>query len=252
MMKNIKSKKGNFLVIGASGTIGSEVVRKLSIHANKIGLHYCNNETAINKLRTSLDESFDGSITDFQSNLDTEESCADLIDRVYNEFDTLSGIALCAGRVPWKDWQQLNLNDWQGALFEHCIVPFSLAKLVSIRMQDQGCGHIVYLSSIASKYGGSPRSLHYASAKGALEVAMHGLAKNVAKSGVNVNGVRSGFVHSPQHQVDRTIEEISERINKIPMGRAGKPDEVAATVNFLLSPDANFITGEIITTSGGD
>jgi NAD(P)-dependent dehydrogenase (short-subunit alcohol dehydrogenase family) len=247
--KNLKA--GKYLVIGASGTIGSAVVHRLAEHADTVGLHYCSNHSALEKLHSSLENS-GVYLSDFQSHLDSEAACTEVFEEAYSELGSLEGIALCAGRVPWQSWQEISVTDWQSTLFEHCIAPFILAKLAVLRMQEQGSGRIVFLSSIAAKYGGSPLSLHYAAAKGALEVAMHGLSRNVAKSGLCVNGIRSGFVNSPQQQSGRSSAEISERIKKIPMNRAGKAEEIAAAVNFLLSSEASYITGELITVSGGD
>jgi 3-oxoacyl-[acyl-carrier protein] reductase len=162
-----------------------------------------------------------------------------------------AAIALCAGRVPWKAWQEIGDGDWLGAAVEHCVAPFTVARAAVADMRARGSGSIVYLSSIASKYGGSPRTLHYAAAKAGLEAAMRGLARDVADTGVRINGVRAGFVHTPQ-QAGRSPEEIAERVRKIPMRRAGTPDEIAASVAFLMSPASTFMTGEIITVAGGD
>jgi len=240
-----------YVVIGASGTIGSAVVRRLASPGVVVGLHYCRNRAAVDGLRASVERAGARGVC-FQSPLDSEEACLRLSNQIGVELGTLDGLALCAGRVPWRQWKDLSGGDWQNAVFEHCVAPFTLGQAAVAGMQARARGRIVYLSSIAAKYGGSPRTLHYAAAKAALEAAMHGLAADVARSGVQINGVRAGFVHSPQQQAGRSPGEIAERLERIPMGRAGQPDEVAAAVAFLMSAEAGFITGEIMTVAGGD
>jgi 3-oxoacyl-[acyl-carrier protein] reductase len=132
------------------------------------------------------------------------------------------------------------------------MAPFTLVKQAIPYMIGNGGGRIVYLSSISPKYAGSSRSIHYASAKGALEIMMRGFAREVAKYGICINGVRAGFVLTPQQTAGRDQKEIDERIGNIPVRRAGKPEEVAAAFQYLMSDEAGFVTGEIITVAGGD
>lgn len=245
------SNPETYLVVGASGTIGSALVRGLIRPGAVVGLQYCNNRSAVEELKESLERGGARGVC-LHSSLDSEESCAQLVARTRAELGDLHGLALCGGRVPWRAWQETTMSDWQQAFFEHCIAPFLLARLVIPGMQERGEGRIVYLSSIAAKYGGSPRSLHYAAAKGALETSMRGLSRDIAQTGVRINGVRSGFVHSPQQQAGRSPQEIADRIHKIPMRRPGKPEEVAAAMGFLLSTHASYVTGEIVTVAGGD
>jgi len=245
------SHSETFLVVGASGTIGAAVARKLATKGATIGLHYCHNRAAVERLHANL-ESHGARCICIQSHLDSEKACAQLLEQVDLELGVPNGIALCAGRVPWRPWRDISGDDWQSVMVEHCVVPFTLTKLAIPQMQERGEGSIVYLSSIAAKYGGSPRSLHYAAAKGALETAMHGLSRDVANTGIRINGVRSGFVHSPQQEAGRSPQETAERIKKIPMGRPGKAEEVAAAIAFLLSAEATFVTSETITVAGGD
>jgi NAD(P)-dependent dehydrogenase (short-subunit alcohol dehydrogenase family) len=237
-------------VIGASGTIGGAVARRLAGPGVVLGLHYCNNRLQAEAVQNDV-VAAGAHAALLQSPLTSQASCAELWERTAANIGQPWGVALCSGRVPWQPWQEIADDDWQRAFLEHCVVPFTIARLAAVVMEARGAGSVAYLSSIAAKYGGSPRTLHYAAAKAALEAAMRGLARAVAPSGVRVNGVRSGFVHTPQ-QAGRSVEEIRERVGKVPMRRAGTPDEIAAAICFALSAEAGYMTGEIITVAGGD
>lgn len=236
------------LVIGASGTIGSAVARELARDRATLGLHYCTNEKAIKELMAGLKVRG----LALQSPLRTTDECAALVERFVAEAGGIDGLAICGGTIAWKHWSELTRSDWDTMLFEHALAPFHLAQAAIPAMQKQGRGRIVYLSSIAVKYAGSPKTLHYAAAKAALETAMKGLSKETAKGGIRVNGVRSGFVMSPLQSQGRTPEELAKRIAMIPAGRAGEAKEVASAFGYLFSESADFVTGEILTVAGGD
>lgn len=241
----------SFLIVGASGTIGSAVARLLARDDTALGLHFCRNYEAVQTLKSDIQKA--GShCACLQSALDSPEACADLVERFIATFGAPSGVALCAGRVPWKEWRELAPADWQQSYFEHCVAPFLIAHAAIPAMLQAGTGRIVYLSSIAAKYGGNERTIHYAAAKGALETVMHGLSRELARAGLRINGVRSGFVDSPQQRAGRTPEQIAARVTKIPVGRAGTAEEVASAFTYLFSDGASFVNGEVITVAGGD
>ncbi len=238
------------LIVGASGSIGSAAAAQLARPGIALGLHFRSNRAAAERLAERLAES-GYACNCLQSDLASERACAELVDTFARHGSGIYGLVLCGGTVPRKHWQQLDGAAWQEILFEHCVAPFALARAAIAHMRLTGHGRIAFLSSIAPDYGGSPHTLHYAAAKGALEVAMRGLAREVAAEGIRINGVRAGFVHSSQHR-HRPAAEISERIGRIPVGRAGTADEVASALVYLLSDHASFVHGELITVAGGD
>lgn len=241
----------SYLVVGASGTIGSAVAMQLAAPDVVLGLHYCKNAAAATDLQTAIEKN--GSACELmQSSLANEADCRTLIDAFVAKTGRIDGLALCGGTIRWKEWNGLATDDWQRTMFEHCIAPFCLARDAAARMDRSQPGRIVYLSSISPKYGGSTKTVHYAAAKAALETAMRGMARELAQSGIRVNGVRAGFVDTPLHRHGRNADDVATRVALIPLGRAGKPGEVASAFAYLFSDNASFINGELITVAGGD
>jgi 3-oxoacyl-[acyl-carrier protein] reductase len=245
------SHKQNILVVGASGAIGSALVRQLAHADVRIGLHYCSNHEKAEILKKEI-ASVDCDGVLLQSSLDSEQACADFAEAVIQKLGTIHAVALCGGKIDWTPCQQLDELKWQQAFFQHCVAPFTIVQKLLPSLLAAHDGRIVYLSSISPKYGGSVKTLHYAAAKAALETAMHGLSRQFCKDGIRINGVRAGFVDTPLQTEGRSAEELAERIAKIPLGRAGKPEEIASAMSYLLTDQAGFIQGEIITVAGGD
>lgn len=244
-------QKKNILVVGASGAIGSALVRHLAHTDVRIGLHYCHNEKKAAALKGELSSVGCAGFL-CQSYLDSAQACADFADAVLRELGAVHALAFCGGSIDWTPWQQLDELKWQQVFFQHCIAPFTIVQKLVPHMRAAHEGKIVYLSSISPKYGGSENTLHYAAAKAALETTMYGLSRQLCKEGIRINGVRAGFVDTPLQRQGRSAEEVSERIARIPVGRAGQPDEIASAMAYLLNEQAGFIHGEIITVAGGD
>ncbi|KHF29587.1 3-oxoacyl-[acyl-carrier-protein] reductase FabG [Anoxybacillus sp. BCO1] len=131
----------------------------------------------------------------------------------------------------------------------HVTSPFLLTKRLLPSMIQQRRGQIVVISSIWGLTGASCEVL-YSMVKGAQNTFVKALAKEVAPSGIRVNAIAPGAIDTPMlHEF--TEEEIQALIDDIPLGRVGKPEDVAKAVSFLISDHASYITGQILSVNGG-
>lgn len=112
-------------------------------------------------------------------------------------------------------------------------------------------GAIVAISSTAARRGSPGEWVHYAASKAAVETMAYGLAQEVAGEGVRVNVVAPGLVHTDLHAAAGMPDRPQRLAARIPIGRAGRPEEIAEGVVWLLGPEASFVTGAVLPISGG-
>ena len=112
-------------------------------------------------------------------------------------------------------------------------------------------GAIVNLSSVAAATGSPGEYVHYAATKAAIEAFTRGLAREVASEGIRVNAVAPGTVQTGIHAAGGDPERPARVADRIPLGRVGAPEEIAAAILWLLSDAAAYVTGSILTIAGG-
>jgi 3-oxoacyl-[acyl-carrier protein] reductase len=147
---------------------------------------------------------------------------------------------------------QMSDEQWRSTLAVNLDSIFGLVKHGVAQMKKQGSGgHVVLISSTAGQRG---EAFHcdYAASKGAIISMVKGLSTELARDRIYVNCVAPGWVETDMAAPALRDPEIGRRVfASIPLGRAGKPEEVAATVMFLCTPHAGFITGEVVNVNGG-
>ena len=145
-------------------------------------------------------------------------------------------------------WQQ-TLEDWHRAVAINMDSVFNLCRATISQMRERRYGRIVNIASIAGKEG-NPNMTAYSATKAAVIGFTKSLAKEVATEGICVNAVAPAVVRT------RILEQLTQAqidymCEKIPMRRTGTPEEIAAVVHFLSSPDCSFVTGQCYDASGG-
>jgi NAD(P)-dependent dehydrogenase (short-subunit alcohol dehydrogenase family) len=147
----------------------------------------------------------------------------------------------------------LRVEQLMQAFQVNAIAPFLCAREAVRRMarsRGGSGGAIVNVSSAAARTGSPNVWVHYAASKAALDTMTIGLAKELAAEGIRVNSVRPGVIDTEIHSANPP-ELMARMAQAIPMGRMGKPEEVARTIVWLLSDEASYVTGAIVDAGGG-
>jgi 3-oxoacyl-[acyl-carrier protein] reductase len=153
----------------------------------------------------------------------------------------IAGVAAPLWEQPEDDWDRVIAVNLKGT--------FNWCRAVVQQMRERRYGRIVNIASIAGKEG-NPNMTAYSASKAAVIGFTKSFAKEVAKEGICVNAVSPAVVQTEiLNQI--TPEQVAYMTQRIPIGRTGKPEEIAAVVHFLSSPDCSFVTAQCYDASGG-
>lgn len=145
-------------------------------------------------------------------------------------------------------WEQTN-KDWDQVVAINLSGVFYCCRAVVPHMRQRGYGRIVNIASIAGKEG-NPNMTGYSATKAGVIALTKSLGKEVAKDGICVNSVTPAVIRTKILE-QLTDEQVSYMTARIPMGRTGTTEEIAAVVHFLSSPDCSFVTAQCYDASGG-
>lgn len=234
------------LVTGASGDIGRAICEKLAEQGYSLYLHYHRNKEAAQELFSRLARKFpENEYIPMQSDLTVEED----LQRLTGEVFQIYGIVHNSGIALNKTLPEMSTEEIEKMISLHLTAPILLTRNLLPKMIRSGEGNIVFISSIWGQTGASCETV-YSAAKGGQIAFAKALAKEVGPSGIRVNVVAPGAIRTKMLG-GLTEEDRSGLEAEIPLGRLGKPEEVAGCVSFLFSKEAEYMTGQVLGVNGG-
>jgi 3-oxoacyl-[acyl-carrier protein] reductase len=173
-----------------------------------------------------------------------------MVHQVQNAFGRIDILVNNAGIIRRGTIETVTEEDWDRVIEVNLKGTFNCCKAVAGIMRNQSYGKIINVSSIAGKVGDITSAPGYGPSKAGMDALMKTLARQLAPYGINVNGVAPHAIET-EMSAQWSEERRKEIIASIPLGRLGKPEDVANAVVFLASDEASFITGEILDVNGG-
>lgn len=174
----------------------------------------------------------------------------EMVARVHKKFGRVDILVNNAGIIRRGTIETVTEEDWDRVIEVNLKGTFNCCKAVVEIMKKQNYGKIVNVSSIAGKLGDITSAPGYGPSKAGVDALTKTLARQLAPHGINVNGVAPHAIET-EMSAQWSEERRREILASIPLGRLGKPEDVAEAVLFLVSDEASFITGEILDVNGG-
>jgi 3-oxoacyl-[acyl-carrier protein] reductase len=155
-----------------------------------------------------------------------------------------------AARTEFRPFFEVDVDEWDDVLATNLRGTYLGCRVFGAAMRDRGAGRIVNLASDAAFAASGGSGVHYAASKAGVLAVTRRAATELAQYGVTVNAIAPAAIDGPlAREVLR--ERLEEKLADIPIGRLGRPEEVAALVSFLVSDDAGYITGATLDVNGG-
>jgi 3-oxoacyl-[acyl-carrier protein] reductase len=236
------------IVTGAARGIGFAIARRLARAGAGVVIADLD-ETAAVKAAQLLQQEKLASVgirADVTLPADTEAMVAQAIDAFGNLGIMVNNAGIAGRSAPiWETTDE----DWARVIEVNLTGVFNCCRAAIKRMREQKSGAIVNIASISGKEG-NPTMVPYSTSKAGVICLTKALAKEVVGDGIRVNAVAPAVIETEilQQLSQQTVDYMC---SKIPMGRPGTTEEVAAVVHFLASPDASFVTGQCYDASGG-
>jgi 3-oxoacyl-[acyl-carrier protein] reductase len=232
------------LVTGASGGIGAEIARTLHAAGATVGL----SGTRVDPLQALAAE-----LGERAHVLPCNLSDMDAVDALPKQAAEIMGavdiLVNNAGITRDNLFMRMSNEEWQSVLDVNLTATFRLCKGVMRGMMKARWGRIINISSVVGATG-NPGQANYAASKAGMVGMSKSLAYEVASRGITVNAVAPGFIETAMTG-KLTEDQKSAIMGQIPTGRMGRPEEVAAGVLYLASPEAAYVTGTTLHVNGG-
>jgi 3-oxoacyl-[acyl-carrier protein] reductase len=236
------------LVTGSSQGIGKATALRLAQSGSDIVINYRNKVSASEEIKASIEEMGRRCIT-IQADVSQEEDVTRLFIVANESLGPITILVNNAGTTRDKLILQMSLADFEYVVDTNLRSTFLCTKAALRGMMKARWGRIVNISSPAALLGSAGQA-NYAASKAAILAFTLSTAREMASRNITANAIAPGFIPT---ELTSTLTEQQRQyiLTNTPFGRFGEPEEIAATINFFCSPDAAYITGQILCVDGG-
>ncbi|WP_019544126.1 SDR family NAD(P)-dependent oxidoreductase [Streptomyces sulphureus] len=236
------------LVVGGYGGIGALVCRSLAEEGARVAVAGRSKERAEEVARSLGPGSGSAHTVDVRDPADVRR----LVAEVTEEFGGLDLLVNSASALVVAPATEIGEEDWRAVVETNLLGAFWLSQAVGRSMVAAGGGRIVHLSSVRGTLGARRGFSAYGASKAGLNLLVQQLAAEWGQHGVRVNAVAPGFVRTDFVSGSAQDEQFMRMlVGRIPLGRTAEAEEIASAVTYLASPEAAFVTGQILHVDGG-
>ena len=236
------------VVTGASRGIGRAIALELASQGAFVVVNYNGSKDRAEEVKKEI-EAAGGKAEVYQCNVSDFEKCQAFIQDVIKTYGRLDILVNNAGITRDGLLMKMSEADFDSVIETNLKGTFNTIRFASRQMLKQRSGRIINMSSVVGIAGNAGQA-NYASSKAGVIGLTKAVARELASRGITVNAIAPGFIETEMTAVlSDAVKEAS--VAQIPLGRFGKPEDIAKTAAFLASDDAGYITGQVIQVDGG-
>ncbi len=238
----------NALVTGAGRGIGKAIALELAAKGAFVIVNYNGSKEAAEQTVAEI-KAAGGDAVAYQCSVSDYEACGAMITALIKEYAHIDILVNNAGITRDGLLMKMSEEDFDAVINTNLKGCFNTIRHMSRYFLKQRAGKIINISSVSGILGNAGQANYSASKAGVIGLTK-AVARELASRGINVNAVAPGFVETDM--TDALSDSVKENLkSQIPLGKIGHPQDIAKAVAFLASPDANYITGQVLSVDGG-
>ncbi len=241
--------KRNVLVTGGMGGLGESICTKMADAGYQVIVTYSPGNTKSGEWLAGM-RARDYAFHAYQCDVGDYDSCTSAVRKIEADIGPVDVLVNNAGITRDVTFKKMSKADWDAVLRTNLDSVFNTTKQVMDGMVERGWGRVINVSSVNGQKGAFGQT-NYSAAKAGMHGFTKALALEVAKKGVTINTISPGYIGTKMVTAIREEILTDKILPQIPIGRLGKPEEVAGLIIYLASDEAAFVTGANISINGG-